>query len=208
MLIHVTPELGPPPPSPSADRRVYDLPDTIEAGANTARLLVHHGLPSYPLAERDEIAISGLLAAYAADPEVTSKAATPFRIGLMTPAALSHLDAMLKSFGAGVVEDAQQVRNYVTNKLLEESNNPDPRIRIRALELLGKISDVGLFAERSEVTVTHQTSDDLREALRAKLSRLINPDADVIDAEVLEPTPVGDPDALLSLLDRTPQGDR
>jgi hypothetical protein len=66
-----------------------------------------------------------------------------------------------------------QIRAYVTNKLLEESDNPDPRIRMKALELLGKISDVGLFAERTEVTVTHQTTEDLRETLRAKLGRLV-----------------------------------
>jgi len=77
----------------------------------------------------------------------------------------------------------------VTNKLIEETENPDPRIRIRALELLGKISDVGLFAEKSEVTVTHQTTDDLKDTLREKLSRLVNPeveDAVVLDADAID----------------------
>ena len=59
---------------------------------------------------------------------------------------------------------------------MEESRNPDPRIRIRALELLGKHSDVGLFSDRSEVTITHQTTDELREKLRAKLRKLMNKD--------------------------------
>jgi hypothetical protein len=78
----------------------------------------------------------------------------------------------------------------VTNKLIEETENPDPRIRIRALELLGKITDVGLFSEKSEVTVTHQTSDDLKEKLREKLSRLVNPDtvedAIMIGGEIID----------------------
>jgi len=115
----------------------------------------------------------------------------------MTPAALRALDAQLKKFSHNRVEDATQVRNYVTNKLLEESENPDPRIRIKALELLGKISDVGLFAEKREVTVTHQTNDELRDALRQKLSRLVDvtpstaalpdiEDAEVITAETLD----------------------
>jgi hypothetical protein len=55
---------------------------------------------------------------------------------------------------------------------------------MKALELLGKISDVGLFAERTEVTVTHQTTDDLRETLRAKLGKLVKDE--VIDAEVVD----------------------
>ena len=80
-----------------------------------------------------------------------------------------------------------QIRHLVTNKLLLETDNPDPRVRIRALELLGKISDVGLFAEKSEVTVTHQSTDDLREKLRMKLTKLVNPeDAVVIDGKSID----------------------
>jgi hypothetical protein len=70
----------------------------------------------------------------------------------------------------------------VTNKLLLETDNPDPRVRIRALELLGKISDVGLFAEKSEVTITHQSTDDIKEKLRSKLAKLVNPQGEVEDA--------------------------
>jgi len=78
------------------------------------------------------------------------------------------------------------VRNYVTNKLLEESENPDPRIRIKALELLGRISDVGLFADKREVQVTHTTSGELRDSLRAKLSRLVGSSStEMEDAEIL-----------------------
>ena len=70
-----------------------------------------------------------------------------------------------------------------------ESENPDPRVRIRALELLGKISDVGLFAEKSEVTITHQSTEDLRLKLRSKLARLVNPDIEdvvIIDGTVMD----------------------
>jgi len=58
------------------------------------------------------------------------------------------------------------------NKLVLETENPDARIRIRALELLGKMTDVGLFTERKEITVTHQNADELREKLREKLEIL------------------------------------
>jgi hypothetical protein len=115
---------------------------------------------------------------------MVKKAISAQRIGTMTPAALRQVDHLLKQFGSAVVGDAVQIRAYVTNRLLEESNNADPRIRMKALELLGKISDVGLFAERTEVTVTHQTTDDLRETLRAKLGKLVKDE--VIDAEVVD----------------------
>ena len=102
--------------------------------------------------------------------------------------------SILQEFGHSVAKSSAQIRYLVTNKLLLESENPDAKIRIRALELLGKISDVGLFAEKSEVTITHQSTDDLRAKLRQKLEKLVNPpvyieeaviiDGDIIDVDV------------------------
>ena len=100
-------------------------------------------------------------------------------------------NSILQEFGQSVVDSAVQIRHMVTNKLVLETDNPDPRVRIRALELLGKISDVGLFAEKSEVTITHQSTDDLRDKLRSKLAKLINPEEEddgaiIIDGEAMD----------------------
>jgi hypothetical protein len=55
------------------------------------------------------------------------------------------------------------------------------------LELLGKISDVGLFSEKSEVTVTHQSTDDLKAKLRRKLEKLVNPVEEIVlDGEIID----------------------
>ena len=82
------------------------------------------------------------------------------------------------------------IRHLVTNKLLLETENPDPRIRLRALENLGKISDVGLFAEKTEVTVTHQTTDELRQQLRQKLEKIVRPVEDIEEAVILDGEPL------------------
>jgi len=148
-----------------------DLLRSARAAANAARLLAEHGLPMETTPEDQQVA-SALLTQYATDPIATSAAATPQRLGKLTPAALVLTADVLEQFGHQIVQDAVQVRHLVMNKLVQETENPDPRIRIRALELLGKITDVGLFTERSEVTVTHQTTEDLRERLRQKLMQL------------------------------------
>ena len=49
----------------------------------------------------------------------------------------------------------------------------------------------GLFSEKSEVTVTHQSTDDLRDKLRSKLAKLVNPAEDdaepiLIDGEAID----------------------
>jgi hypothetical protein len=97
--------------------------------------------------------------------------------------AMMETAVLLTEFGHRVVDEAVQIRHMVTNKLVIESDHPDAKVRLRACELLGKISDVGLFTEKVDVTVTHQTSDDLRDSLRAKLTKLIEPD---IEAEFEE----------------------
>ena len=161
-----------------------DLKERAEAACNTALELSEHGLDIEPTSEDEEVAAK-LAVAYADDPEKTSKTVSNAKAAKITPPALVLTDTILKQFGHSVAESAVQIRHLVTNKLLIESENQDPRIRMRALELLGKISDVGLFAEKSEVTVTHQSTDDLRAKLRSKLEKLVEP-AEIEDAVVIE----------------------
>ena len=184
MTIVVEPELN--VPMKKGEPSV-DLKTRVEAAANTAKELEEHGIDLEPTKE-DKDAAARLSVAYADDPEDESKQATEQKMSTLTPASLVLTDSILKQFGRSVVESAVQIRHLVTNKLIEETENPDPRVRIRALELLGKISDVGLFAEKSEVTITHQSTDDLRERLRSKLTKLVNPveDAAVIDGEPID----------------------
>jgi len=42
--------------------------------------------------------------------------------------------------------------------------------------LFGKMSDVGAFTEKSEVTITHRSSGDIKQVLQEKISRLLGPD--------------------------------
>jgi hypothetical protein len=55
-------------------------------------------------------------------------------------------------------------------------------VRIRALELLGKITDVGLFTEKSEVTINHRSTQDLTSSLRAKIQRLMHPEVEDVNS--------------------------
>ena len=187
MSILVEPELGVAIPE---ELPPMDLKKRTDAAAETAKELADHGVNLEPTKEDEDIA-ARLVTAYADDPENTSKKVTTKRAATLTPASLVLTNNILQEFGHSVVESALQVRHLVTNKLIDETENPDPRVRIRALELLGKISDVGLFAEKSEVTITHQSTDDLRARLREKLQKLNTPeegiqDAVVIDGEVLD----------------------
>lgn len=102
-----------------------------------------------------------------------------------TPATYKEVKSILDEYSVRVVDNALQIRLLVTNKLLIESQNEDAKIRIRALELLGKITDVGLFTEKSEVTVNHRSTEDLVNSIRSKIQRLMHP-KDIEDAKIVE----------------------
>lgn len=182
MSLEIEPEVG---VAISEKAPNLDLRTRVEAASATAAMLSEHGLEVEPTAEDNNIAAK-LTLAYADDPEKTSKKVSAKRASSLPPAALMATHGILTQFGHSVVESATQVRHLVTNKLIEETENPDPRVRIRALELLGKISDVGLFTEKAEVTITHKTTDELRESLRAKLEKLVEPPVEAEDAVIID----------------------
>jgi hypothetical protein len=159
---------------------------TLEAAANTARLLESAGLDiAFGDDDLDDAAAIARQAARA--PSALQTRAAIKTITKKTPAALLLTERILNDYGHKIVQEAAQVRHMVVNRLIQETENPDARIRVKALELLGKVSDVGLFTEKQEITVTHQTSDDLRARLRQKLEKLIDvtPYSAVDDAELV-----------------------
>jgi len=193
MALTTEPDLDIPLPNKTGSGHYYkvgpgldDFSDRVAAAAKTAELLGRNGLPM-PLDEGDLDPVATLVMSYAESPIETTKEATVKRVAALKPQQLLFADKLLKEWGHSVVESATQVRHLIMNKLLHETEHEDARIRLRALELLGKISDVGLFSERIEVTHTHQTADDLRASLREKLNKLVivqqADQAEVDDAE-------------------------
>jgi len=165
-----------------------DLKIRAEAACNTALMLEPYGLDLTP-EDADNTTAAVLTSSYAADPEGTSVKASERRLAKLRPAALVQVSNMLGQFGQMVVHDSIQIRHLVTNKLLVEVEHDDARIRLRALEMLGKISDVGLFTDKKEITVAHTTTDDLRARLKSKLQRLIGEDTpEEVEYEVVQET--------------------
>jgi hypothetical protein len=106
---------------------------------------------------------------------------------LSSPGVVAHLAGMLNEYDKVVVQSAGQLRTYVTNKLLMETQHPDAKIRIKSLELLGKISDVGLFTDKTEITMRHKPTEELEQLLRERLTRVIEGEAVDIPAKRVRP---------------------
>jgi len=109
---------------------------------------------------------------------------------LNTQAVAYGAKQFLELYSKRLAFDMSEVRAALTHKLMELANCGDARYELKAIELLGKHSDIALFTERSEVTVNYKTSSDLENAIKERVKRLLN--ADVIDVTPLDATSLDD----------------
>lgn len=97
------------------------------------------------------------------------------------------LKMLMDEYDVEVVRTAAQMRNYVMVRLVMLSDSAKEATQLKALELLGKMSDVNAFAENVNVSVTHKTKEDLEAELAKKLSTYLD-DVQIEDATIINPT--------------------
>lgn len=170
-MITAIPELS--HPLPSDEAATLSLHEKTAALFKTVEFMEAFGPPT-EATEEDRVRAR---AAFHASVEAAADAADPAKLPTTTlantPGSVRHLKEILSEYDHVVVKSAVQIRTFVTNRLIEESTNPDAKIRMRALELLGKIGDVGLFIERTEVTVKHKTTIELQSSIKERITRLL-----------------------------------
>lgn len=98
---------------------------------------------------------------------------------IKVPQAVQHLVGMLSAYDWEFMEQAKELRGYAVSQILEETKHPDAKIRLKALDMLGKVTEVALFTERIEVKKTALSDADLDAKIKEKLNRFMG----VIDAE-------------------------
>ncbi len=181
-MIKLEPTAEHPVPFDVSEESPKTQKDAIAIAANTADFIKELG-GGLDFNEKDGKQVVDL---------VTKAAKTPKHI--KSPGQAAAALAILKKYDFQAIADAQQARNLITNKLIELADCGDLKIEIKALELLGKHSDIGIFTERSEITVHHTTSQSLENSIKERIKRLLH--SDVIDI-----TPLDDLDAQLGIPD-------
>ena len=88
------------------------------------------------------------------------------------PPAIQKLVGMLTVYDWSFVDHARELRGMAVAKIVEETDHPDARIRLKALELLGKVTEVGLFTERIEVKKSEMSDAELDAKIKEKLAAL------------------------------------
>jgi len=149
-----------------------DATATLAAQAGTADWLTEIGSPEGAIKDT-QLAKARAAFASVTDPNQNTAQKKSAILALKVPAAVRHLAGMLSQYDWDYIEQAKEIRGYVTAKLMEETTHPDARIRLRSLELMGKLSGVDSFMERVTVIKVDATSDELTERIRAKLAGLL-----------------------------------
>jgi len=93
-----------------------------------------------------------------------------------TLGAAVKLRALITKYDEVVIDSAVQARTYIMNRLLEISDpEGDAKVgeQLRALELMGKVSEVGMFMERVEVNINNKTTEDLEAELVSTLAKYV-----------------------------------
>lgn len=152
---------------------------TLQAQANTSDWLKE-------LTEEDDTVISQAQEQKAAqsftalinqDPKAKDKL-----LKMEMPEEIRSTMAMVSAYQWRFVEQAENLRSMAVTKIVEETSHPDARIRLKALEMLGKVTEVALFTDRMEVKKTDVTEEEITARIREKLERYMGK-ADVIDVE-------------------------
>lgn len=108
---------------------------------------------------------------------------------LKTPESVRHLVSMLSAYDWEFVEQAKQMRGMAVAKIIEETNHPDARIRLKALDMLGRVTEVALFTDRMEIKKTDLTDAEIDKKLKEKLNRFMGV-VDVTSTDVEDAKPV------------------
>ena len=103
---------------------------------------------------------------------------------MQVPEEIRSTVAMVSAYQWKFLEQAENLRNMAVTKIVQETDHPDARIRLKALELLGKVTEVALFTDRVEVKHTELSDDELTQKIRDKLSRYMGK-VDVVDARMV-----------------------
>lgn len=176
MFDHLLGILADPPPrfKPLADASAGEV---LGAQVATADWLDELGVPSDEELDNrlQRTAARQAFTEIAVEPEATDESQKLALAQVKTPEAVRHLVGMLSAYDWEFVEQAKELRGYVVAKIMEETKHPDAKVRLKALQMLGNVTEVAAFTERVEVKQTKDLNEaELNERLQERLKAFLD----------------------------------
>jgi len=156
--LSINPDWHHPLPKPRRPDELEDVRARAKAAFNTAEFLKAFGLP-INITEDDRDQARAIFMGNPDAPDAPK-----------TPGAALHLEALLTKYDYTLLGTTNKMRNYVLFNLfdLAEKASSDS-VKLKSIELLGKVAEVGLFANKLEVSITERPTSELEDELRRLL---------------------------------------
>lgn len=159
----------------------------LDAQLETAAWLEDLGVPSDKDVDDKQQTKAARVAFTALNFDPNSAAQKQALAAIKTPAAVQHLTGMLTAYDWDFIHQAKELRGYAVAKIVEETTNPNANIRLKALQMLGNVTEVALFTERVEVTKKDASEEEIEKRLRERLAKFItNIPSSATPAEVID----------------------
>lgn len=156
--------------------------ELVQAQVNTAQWLEQMGVPNTQQVEAQvetALAQDAFKSLTTVTPSSVQKEAL---LSIKTPPAVRHLTSMLTAYDWEFVQQARELRGYAVSQILEETKHPDAKIRLKALDMLGRVTEVALFTDRMEIKKTELSDREIDEKIKEKLNRFMG----VVDAQPVD----------------------
>jgi len=98
------------------------------------------------------------------------------------PEEIKSAVGMITAYQWQFVGQAEEIRSMSVAKIVKETDHPDARIRLKALELLGKVTEVALFTDRVQIKNEEISDEQLDAKLKEKLGKYMGA-VDIVDVE-------------------------
>jgi hypothetical protein len=128
---------------------------------------------------QEEKTVDAFNALVRSDPNTKNKL-----LQLDLPEEIKAAVGMVTAYQWKFVEQAENLRSMAVSKIVKELEHPDARIRLKALEMLGKVTEVALFTDRIAVKSEEVTDEELDARIKEKLGKYMGA-VDVVDVEEL-----------------------
>jgi hypothetical protein len=172
-IIKIEPSDEYPVPFSTDDEDLDSFADRLASAASTAEFLESLGAP-VEINPADLEEEKKLIDAVVKDQKTKPLSNLPTALGAA---------AFLRAYGKQTAVDVAEVRTALTFKLLEIADCGETKYELKAIELLGKHSDIGLFTDRSEININYNSPEALETAIKERVKRLLN--ADIVDIKPL-----------------------
>ena len=170
--LQLHPDYRHPAPKPREPHELEDMRTRAKAAFNTAEFLKAFGLPINITDEDREEARAIFM-------DSPNAPAAP-----TTPGAAYILEALLTKYDFTMIGQTNKMRNYVLFNLFNLAENAESdSVKLKSIELLGKVAEVGLFANKIEISIEQKSTIDLEADLKALLKSY---DLDALEGELAD----------------------